>query len=70
MEKLLESDAPLFGRMTRKLYVRPLQYTQIESFTRRYDAEKRLAQCPVRLPRIARTPACRTAAHSARRIAL
>lgn len=43
MEKLLDSDAPLFGRLTRKLHVRPLSYAQIKPFVARYDIEKRLA---------------------------
>lgn len=43
MEKLLESDAPLFGRLTSKLYVRPLPFAAIKPFVPRYDAEKRLA---------------------------
>lgn len=43
MEKLLESDAPLFGRLTGKLNVRPLSFTQIEPFMPRYNLEKRMA---------------------------
>lgn len=43
MEKLLESDAPLFGRLRGKLYVRPLPFTDIEPFAPRYTLEKRLA---------------------------
>ena len=43
MEKLLESDAPLFGRLTSKLYVRPLPFASVKPFIPRYDAEKRLA---------------------------
>ena len=43
MEKLLVSDAPLFGRMTGKLLVRPFPFVQITPFVPRYDAEKRLA---------------------------
>lgn len=43
MEKLLLSDAPLFGRMTGKLYVRPFSFAEIKPFVPRYDAEKRLA---------------------------
>ncbi len=43
MEKLLESDAPLFGRLTSKLYVRPLPFVSVKPFLPRYDAEKRLA---------------------------
>ena len=43
MEKLLESDAPLFGRLTSKLYVRPLPFAEIKPFVRHYNAEKRLA---------------------------
>ncbi len=43
MESLLRSDAPLFGRMTGKLYVPPFQFTEIDSFIKRYSLEKRLA---------------------------
>jgi hypothetical protein len=43
MESLLRSDAPLFGRMTGKLYVPPFQFTEIESFIKRYSLEKQLA---------------------------
>ena len=43
MEKLLLSDAPLFGRMTGKLYVRPFSFVEITPFAPRYAAEKRLA---------------------------
>jgi hypothetical protein len=43
MEQLLLSDAPLFGRMTGKLYVPPFEFVEIDSFLRRYPLEKRLA---------------------------
>jgi AAA+ ATPase superfamily predicted ATPase len=43
MEKLLLSDAPLFGRMTGKLYVRPFAFVEIAPFVPRHDLEKRLA---------------------------
>jgi len=43
MEKLLLSDAPLFGRMTGKLFVRPFSFVEIFPFVPRYDLEKRLA---------------------------
>jgi AAA+ ATPase superfamily predicted ATPase len=43
MENLLESDAPLFGRLTSKLYVRPLPFAEIKPFVPRYSAEKRMA---------------------------
>jgi AAA+ ATPase superfamily predicted ATPase len=43
MEALLKSEAPLFGRMTGKLYVPPFPFVQIKPFVPRYDAEKRLA---------------------------
>ncbi len=43
MEKLLLSDAPLFGRMTGKLLVRPFPFVQIQPFVPRYSPEKRLA---------------------------
>ncbi len=43
MEKLLESDAPLFGRLQSKLHVRPLSFAQIKPFIPRYDGERRLA---------------------------
>ena len=43
MEKLLVSDAPLFGRTTGKLLVRPFPFVQIAPFVPRYDLEKRLA---------------------------
>ena len=43
MEALLRSDAPLFGRMTGKLYVPPFQFTEIAPFVHRYSLEKRLA---------------------------
>ena len=43
LEKLLHSDAPLFGRMTGKLYVPPFAFTEITPFVPRYSAEKRLA---------------------------
>ena len=43
MEQLLLSDAPLFGRMTGKLYVPPFTFAEITPFVRRYDPDKRLA---------------------------
>jgi AAA+ ATPase superfamily predicted ATPase len=43
MEKLLVSDAPLFGRMTGKLLVRPFPFVQIAPFVPRHDLEQRLA---------------------------
>jgi AAA+ ATPase superfamily predicted ATPase len=43
MEKLLESDAPLFGRMAGKVLVLPFTFTEITPYVRRYDPEKRLA---------------------------
>gem|GEM_PF-177184 len=43
MERLLLSDAPLFGRMTGKLYVRPFSFDEIGDFVPRYSLEKRLA---------------------------
>jgi hypothetical protein len=43
MESLLKSDAPLFGRLTGKLYVAPFAFTEIAPFVRRYSLEKRLA---------------------------
>ncbi len=43
MERLLLSDAPLFGRMTGKLYVRPFSFVESQYFMRRYALEKRLA---------------------------
>ena len=43
MESLLRSDAPLFGRMTAKLYVPAFQFTEITPFVERYSPEKRLA---------------------------
>ncbi len=43
MESLLKSDAPLFGRLTGKLYVPPFPFTEIAPFVRRYPLEKRLA---------------------------
>lgn len=42
MEKLLESDAPLFGRLTGKLRVRPLSLAKIKPFVPSYDPEQRL----------------------------
>lgn len=42
MEKLLESDAPLFGRLTGKLLVRPLSLAKIKPFVPAYDPEQRL----------------------------
>ena len=43
MESLLQSDAPLFGRLTGKLYVPPFDFVEITPFVRRYSPEKRLA---------------------------
>lgn len=43
MEKLLESDAPLFGRLAGKVLVPPFTFTEITPYVRRYDPEKRLA---------------------------
>ncbi len=43
MENLLRSDAPLFGRLTGKLLVRPFPFIEIEPFVPHYSAEKRLA---------------------------
>lgn len=43
LESLLKSDAPLFGRMTGKLYVPPFQFTEITPFIPRYSPEQRLA---------------------------
>lgn len=43
MESLLQSDAPLFGRLTGKLYVPPFEFVEITPFVRRYSPEKRLA---------------------------
>ncbi len=43
LEKLLHSDAPLFGRITGKLYVPPFAFTEITPFVARYSIEKRLA---------------------------
>lgn len=43
MERLLLSDAPLFGRMTGKLYVRPFSFVEIAPFVPHYALEKRLA---------------------------
>ena len=43
MESLLKSDAPLFGRMTGKLFVPPFQFHEIEPFIERYTLEKQLA---------------------------
>lgn len=43
MEKLLESDAPLFGRMAGKILVPPFTFSEITPYVRRYDPEKRLA---------------------------
>ncbi len=43
LEKLLASDAPLFGRMTGKLYVPPFTFVEITPFAPRYSLEKRLA---------------------------
>lgn len=43
MEKLLLSDAPLFGRMTGKVLLRPFSLTEIEPFIPNYAPDKRLA---------------------------
>ena len=43
MEPLLRSDAPLFGRLTGKLYVPPFRFTEIAPFVRHYSPDKRLA---------------------------
>ncbi len=43
MENLMRSDAPLFGRLTGKLLVRPFPFIEIEPFVPHYSAEKRLA---------------------------
>lgn len=43
LEKLLRSDAPLFGRISGKLYVPPFAFTEITPFVHRYSAEKRFA---------------------------
>jgi AAA+ ATPase superfamily predicted ATPase len=43
MEKLLESDAPLFGRMAGKVLVRPFSFVEITPYVRHYELEKRLA---------------------------
>ena len=43
MERLLHSDAPLFGRMTGKLYVQPFSFVELTPFVPHYDLEKRLA---------------------------
>lgn len=43
LEKLLASDAPLFGRITGKLYVPPFSFPEITPFVARYSPEKRLA---------------------------
>ena len=43
LEKLLASDAPLFGRMTGKLYVPPFRFSEIDPFLPHYTPEKRLA---------------------------
>jgi AAA+ ATPase superfamily predicted ATPase len=43
MERLLLSDAPLFGRMTGKLYVPPFEFAEMGDFVPRYSLEKRLA---------------------------
>jgi len=43
MEKLLESDAPLFGRLAGKVLVPPFAFTEITPYVERYAAEKRLA---------------------------
>jgi len=43
MESLLKSDAPLFGRMTGKLFVPTFQFHEIAPFIQRYSLEKQLA---------------------------
>ena len=43
MESLLKSDAPLFGRMTGKLFVPNFQFPEIAPFVERYSLEKQLA---------------------------
>lgn len=43
MESLLRSDAPLFGRMTGKLYVPPFQFNEIAPFVHHYSLDKQLA---------------------------
>ena len=43
MESLMRSDAPLFGRLTGKLLVRPFPFIEIAPFVPHYSAEKRLA---------------------------
>lgn len=43
LEKLLASDAPLFGRFTAKLYVPPFEFAEITPFVPHYSVEKRLA---------------------------
>ena len=43
MEKLLHSDAALFGRFEGKLQVHPFPFTKITPFVSRYSPEKRLA---------------------------
>src|SRR3972149_4922540 len=43
MESLLKSDAPLFGRMTGKLFVPAFEFTEIAPFVERYSLEKQLA---------------------------
>jgi AAA+ ATPase superfamily predicted ATPase len=43
MESLLRSDAPLFGRLTGKLFVPAFKFTEISPFVSRYDLEKQLA---------------------------
>ena len=43
MEKLLHSDAPLYGRLEGKVQVHPFTLPQITPYLRRYSQEKRLA---------------------------
>ncbi len=43
MEKLLKSDAPLYGRLEGKLLLRPFSLAQIKPFVSRYSLEKQMA---------------------------
>ena len=43
MESLLASDAPLFGRLTGKLYVPPFEFHEIADFIPNYPPDKQLA---------------------------
>lgn len=43
MESLLKSDAPLFGRMSGKLFVPAFRFTEIAPFVKKYSLEKQLA---------------------------